>query len=354
MKLKVVIPVVIGIGLVAFAGFRLASNKKKIDESKKVTVDTNFAIPVTVTTAKTEMIQGGFTKTGSLIPFREADIMALVQGKVTSVKFELGSQVREGQVLVSIDSDLKQLGMEQTELLVAKLEKDYERYSNLLKGNAATEVSVNDVKYNYENAKNQLAQIKKQIADASIGAPVSGTIIKKNIEKGEFVNPGAVLGSLVDVSKLKVKLSVNEREVYTIREKQKVEVTSSVYPGEVFTGVVSFISPAGDAAHNYAVEIILDNNKSHVLKSGTIVSVSFAEDNAHEALLIPRNALPESMKTPYVYVVNGENVARREIQVGDEIGDNVEVLSGLEAGDVVVVTGQINLKDGSRIEPISK
>lgn len=358
MKRKVIIPIVVIVVLAGLAGFKLASNKKKIDESKKVQVDTNLAIPVTVAEAYTKTVQGGFIKTGSLIPFREANIMASAQGKVTQVYFDLGSNVREGQVLVSLDAELKQLGLQQTELLVSKLENDYDRYSSLLKGNAATEVSVNDIKYNYDNAKNQAAQIKKQISDASIQAPVSGIITKKNIEKGEYVNPGTVLGTMVDVSKLKVKLTVNEREVYTIVEKQPVNVTTSVYPGEVFKGEVTFISPAGDAAHNYAVEITLENHKNtrvvSGLKSGTIVNVEFTEDNQRNALLIPRNALPESLKTPYVYVVKGNIVEKRDLKVGAELGDNVEVLGGLAEGEIVVVSGQINLKNGSRIEAIQQ
>jgi multidrug efflux system membrane fusion protein len=237
--------------------------------------------------------------------------------------------------------------LQATELNINKLKKDTDRYNKLLAGNAATEVQVNDTKYNYENALNQAEQIKQQISDASIAAPISGRIIKKNIEPGEFVNVGTSLGTILDVSRLKVQVMISENDVYKLKEGQHVKVGSSVFPDKTIDGTISYIAPQGDESHNYPVEIVIKN--SNQLRAGTFVSVEFSQKSSQQALIIPRSALVESVRNPYVYVVENGVAKQRKIEVGRELGDNIEVLTGLKSGETVITTGQINVSEGAAV-----
>ncbi|GAA4457518.1 efflux RND transporter periplasmic adaptor subunit [Nibrella saemangeumensis] len=348
MKKTALIVIVSVLAIVSLIGFRLASNKKKIDEKNQLPTSTNVTIPVTVAQVETGTVTQQLVKTGNLIPFREADIMATAPGKVTRVNFDLGSTVRQGMTLVQVDNRLKELSLEATNLSIDKLKKDVDRYNNLLAGNAATEVQVNDIKYNYENAQNQAEQIKKQIQDATVKAPINGQVVKRTVEVGEFVNTGTVIGSIVDISRLKVEVLVNEKDVYELRKGQSVKVAADVFPGKTFNGQITFISPQGNAEHNYPVEITLNNG--NLLKAGTYVNVDFSKTSNEKALQIPRSALVESVKNPYVYVVDGNVAKQRPIKIGREFGDSIEVLSGLTAGEQVITTGQINLTDGAQVQ----
>ncbi|GAB3916708.1 efflux RND transporter periplasmic adaptor subunit [Larkinella terrae] len=348
MKKTTIIVVVAILAVTSLIGFRLASNKKKIDEKNQLPTNTNTAIPVTVTQVAEGNVSQQLIKTGNLIPFREADITATTAGKVTKVNFELGSSIRQGTSLIELDNKLKELSLEATRLNIEKLKKDVARYTTLLAGNATTEIQLNETKYNYENAINQAEQIEKQIADASVKAPISGRIVKKNIEPGEYITVGTVLGTVLDVARLKVQVPVNESDVYGLSEGQTVRVTADVFPGKTFNGRISYIAPQGTDEHNYPVEITIDNAGG--LKAGTFVNVDFSQKSNQKALQIPRMALVESIKNPYVYVVNGNTVKKRVIKVGREFGDSIEVLDGLAAGDQIVTTGQLNLTDGKSIE----
>jgi multidrug efflux system membrane fusion protein len=209
MKRKLII-----IGSIALIGiligYRLVANKSKIDAKNKMPEKTGISIPVTVAVVSEGSTDRELVRTGNLIPYKQAEIMATSAGKVLSVKYELGSYVNKGATIVRVDSKLKELSLQATELSINKLKKDTDRYTKLLAGNAATEIQVNDTKYNYENALNQAEQIKQQINDATIEAPISGRIVKKNIEPGEFVNVGTSLGTILDVARLKVQVMISE------------------------------------------------------------------------------------------------------------------------------------------------
>jgi multidrug efflux system membrane fusion protein len=288
---------------------------------------------------------------GTLIPFRKADITASTAGKVMHIQFELGSSVQQGTVLVQLDNRLRELSLEATQLNVDRLKKDVSRYSTLLAGNATTELQVNETNYNYQSAVNQAEQIKKQLSDAHIQAPISGVIVKKAIEPGEYVNPGTLLGTILDVSRLKVNVLVDESDVYRLRKGQAVSVTTEVFPGRVFPGQVSYIAPQGTDEHNYPVEITIADASG--LKAGTFVNVDFSLPSKQKVLQLPRTALVESIKNPYVYVVEDQVVRRRTLTIGRALGENIEVLSGLRAGEVVVTLGQINLSEGKKVQAIN-
>ena len=348
MKKTTLIILTAAVAIVALIGFRLASNKKTIDAQNKPVVNTNIAIPVTVSSVQEGTVSQQLVRTGNLIPYREANITATTAGKVTRVNFDLGSPVRQGQTLVELDNRLRELSLQATQLNIDKLKKDVNRYNTLLAGNATTEIQVNDTRYNYENAVNQAEQIQKQIQDANVKAPINGQIVQKAIEPGVYITIGSTLGKVLDVARLKVNVLVNESDVYQLHKGQSVNVSADVFPGKVFKGQITYIAPQGTDEHNYPVEITIAN--ANGLRAGTFVNVDFSQKSTQKALKIPRAALVESIKNPYVYVVTGNVVHQRKITVGRDFGDTIEVLGGLSAGDQVVTTGQLNLSEGKPVQ----
>jgi RND family efflux transporter MFP subunit len=333
-------------GLIAY---RLFTNKKEIDAKKAEVPEVNTAVPVNIAQAAVLPLNASLLKSGNAMPFREADVMVSAPGQVIELTLELGMNVRAGQILGKTDTRLKELGLQSAQLTEKKLEQDFKRLDDLYKGNAVTEVNLNDMRYNYENTKIQVEQMKKQINDGLIKASIDGIIVMKNIELGEFANPGAPLATIMDISRLKVWVKVSESEAYELSVGDRVRITTPRMPEKTWEGTVNFLNPKGDNAHNYLVEVIIPN-PGNLLKSGTIVYADFTKTSADSVLQIPRNALVESLKNPFVYVVDKNIARRRTITIGREAGDMIEVVSGLKAGDKVVTNGQINLTDSTQVQ----
>jgi len=348
-----IIAIIVVVLVIGFIGFKLASNKKSIDEKKKPVLESNVSIPVNAETVALQNVNDQLIKTGNLVPFKEADIMAVSAGKLVAVNFVLGSRVGEGAVIAQVDSRGLQLNLEAAQLQKAKADKDFKRYKVLLEGEATTEVTLQDAKLNYDNALNQIELLNKQMSDNRIKAPVSGQIVSKVKEAGEFVNPGTVLGHIVDVSRLKVNVMVGEKDAYTLKPNQAVKVTTDIYPGVTFEGHITFISSQGDATHNYQLEIQLVNRADNPLKAGTFVYADFSRESNQQLLLIPRSALVESLKNPFVYVIQNGKAVIRKVNVGRELGDSIEILDGLQVGEQVITAGQINIKEGTLVRGVS-
>ncbi|WP_018344690.1 efflux RND transporter periplasmic adaptor subunit [Cytophaga aurantiaca] len=337
------------LALVALVTFKLVSNKKKINESKQIVDRSKIPVSVAVAAVEEKSLGSSFNLPASLAPIEESKIAVNVAGKITRLSIENGSHVSKGQIIGTIDSQLKQLNLEAIELSEAKLKRDYERTKELYEGKAATETNMIDAKYAYDNKRIEADQIRKQISDGNIVAPFSGIISSKSLNVGEFANIGTVIATIVNIQKLKGVVYVNEKDAYRLKLGQSVSVSTEVFPGNVFKGKISFISPKGDASHNYLVEVLIENNGKNILKAGTYVMVAFNFESNTTAIQIPKIALAEGLKNPYVYVVTGNKVAVRKIVTGRESGEYVEVVNGLQVGEQIVINGQINLFDGSII-----
>jgi membrane fusion protein, multidrug efflux system len=347
MKRSIILITVIAIVLIGAIVVTLISNKQKINAANQ-TIDRSH-IPVTVTTLKINpsKIQSKTILSAKLKPFEEAVISIQASGLISYLSIDFGSKVQKGQVVGAIDTKIAQLNLKSTTLTKDKLKEDYERAKDLYGGKAASEVNMNTAKYNYENTTIQLEQIKQQINNANIVAPIDGIVINSNIKAGEYVNPGATIASLVNISKLKATVFVDETEVYSIHTDQVANVSSSVFPDKKWVGKVVYVSPYGDENHNYQVDVLL-NNTPEILKAGTNVSVEFKVAQKENVIVIPKKALVVDRKDPYVYIIRNGIAHGCNVVVGLSEGNNIEIISGLFVGDELVLSGQINLTEGSK------
>jgi RND family efflux transporter MFP subunit len=348
MKRKYVIGVIVVL-LVGLTAWKLVSNKKQLDERKAPKQAPAVTIPVKLAVAAEKLLEISIQKTGNLAPFKEAKVLATAGGTLLQLRCNLGDQVREGQVLGVTDTRLLQLDLQKSESNAAKLKNDLQTYTELLEGKATTQEKVNEIKQNYNDAVNQGAQLRKQIADAAIKAPTSGIIADRKVEQGMFVNAGTEIATIVNLSQAKVQVYLTEKEVYQVSQGQSVKITTDVYPGKVFTGTVQFISPQADATHSYMVEIIIHHSDKSVLRSGTFVYADFTKKTTQRMIMIPREALTESTKNATVYVEANGHVRLRPVTTGREMNGMIEITQGLQAGEKVVVSGQINLADSTAV-----
>jgi membrane fusion protein (multidrug efflux system) len=329
--------------------WKLASNKKELNARQTNTDTVAIAIPVRAVAAKTDTIKLNIQKTGNIFPFKEAKVLSTQSGIITKLYFELGSKVSQDKLLAVSDNSAAVIDLQKARMNVAKLSNDLETYRELLEGKATTAQKVKDLQQQYNDAVSQEKAVLRQINDANVLAPISGMILSKDVEAGVFVNAGAQLATIVNTDKVKVQVNLSENEIYRISQGQTVKISASVYPEHEFKGQVTFISPRADDSHNYMVEVTMTNTEKFMLRPGTFVKTDFLGTTSREALVIPREAISGDLNDAAVFLVSNNQVKLKKIKTGQETNGSIEVISGLNQGDVVVVSGQINLKDGSPV-----
>ncbi|HUL43961.1 MAG TPA: efflux RND transporter periplasmic adaptor subunit [Bacteroidota bacterium] len=308
------------------------------------------AVPVTVAPVTRQHLTQDRSLVGTVAANNDVAIVAETQGKVTGVFAEVGQYRSAGTVLIQVDDELKKAALESAETNFEKARKDFDRFTSLVKDHAATDQQVEGARLAMKAAEAQFVTARREFNDTRIATPISGIVTARPADVGTYVQRGTVVANVVDISRLKVRLNVAEREVFRLKVGDKVEVTTDVYPGTMFAGAIHTVSAKGDEAHTYPVEIMLDNPRSHPLKAGMFAAVRFAELSGSDVLAIPREALLGSMKNPQVYVLSQGTAHVRDIVIGSEYGNLLEVLSGLQEQDSVVVGGQNNLKDNAAVK----
>jgi membrane fusion protein, multidrug efflux system len=347
MKKLLIISVVI-VSLVGACTAMLLYNKKKIDE--KARLDGNLQqIPVFVAEVKTSSLDGDFEVDGSFAAMHELTLMAETQGKVKELLFNTGDLVSVGQVLARLDDDLVKAQLAFAEAALDKAKADMLKFEGLLKAGGVSSQQVEDVKLALLKSQTDVTTLRKQLEFCTIKAPIQGTITKRMIEIGSIVMPASPVAEIVDVNRLKMIANVAEGEVVHVKRGMKVNVISSLYPDVKYTGVVTAVGVKADEARRFPVEIDMVNDPIHSLKDGMFGTAVFSFEGKREAIVIPRNAIVGSIKTPKVYIVENDRAVLKEVTTGSAGDATVEITSGLTPGEMIVISGMINLDNNSAV-----
>lgn len=362
---KLVVPVAVLVLVMLFIIIVLYGNKKKINEANKPVDRTYIPVPVSVARASVSPLEVNIQYPGLLQPSDEAMLYAQASGLISFLDIALGRKVNKGEVVGKLDTRILEINLKnaQVDLASAAINKekmlaDYNRSKDLYENKAGLEVNMLSAKNNYENALNnfdnaqiQINLIRQQIANASIIAPLSGNISAHKVKQGEFVNPGNPIATISNIDKIKATVYVDQQMSYRLKTGQTATVTSPVFNEHYFTGKIIFISPVADVNHNYRIDLLISGNENMVLRGGTDVLVSFNSLFQKGTLQIPQPALVNS-KEPYVFVAENGRARIRVVKTGIVQNDKVEVLSGIKEGEMVIINGQINLREGSNISII--
>jgi RND family efflux transporter MFP subunit len=330
----------------------LLNNRAQLEAKAKN--DKISAYPVTVSTVEQKKVSNSLELVGTIVGDNDVQVVSEAQGKVTGIYVNVGDYKAAGSVIAQLDDELKKSAYETAEVNYEKSKKDFERYKVLYKNKSVSDVQYEQAKLGFYNAQSQYVAAKKAYEDTKITAPISGIITARYVDIGTYVNKNMAVANIVDISNLKVKVGVAEKEVFSLKKGDKVTVTTDVYPGVEFPGVISTISDKGDQAHNYPVEVSLKNSNQHPLKSGMFGKVSFTQKTDKSRLVVSRDALVGSIKDPQVFVVENGKVHLRTITIGTAYDTNLVVLNGLKKGDKVVVNGQNNLEENTAVYVVNK
>lgn len=313
----------------------------------------------------------------------EVLVMPKVSGTVKKVYVNLGDTVKAGDILFEIDaSDLRsqiiqlQTSVDSYEIQYNDLLKDLEKTKALYELGAvskqeldAVQSNADKMKLQLDTAKENLRLAKEKIADATgaqaqtaleipqsqleyakVKAEIDGVISACNVTTGSTASPQSVAMTIVDTDKLKFSFNISEGYINKVSVGSKAYIAISAASDTLYEGTVTYISPAADSTTMlYPVEIYIDNTGNNI-KPGMFASIRLVVDRKENTVSVPLNAVLEKGNEKFVYIVDENSIAhKRIVEIGIKNDMNIEITSGVQNREKVVVTGQSFLSDGSAV-----
>lgn len=289
-------------------------------------------------------------------------------------KVEPGDLVSEGMVLASLDPRQlqDQLTEAQAQLTAAQAsfataQENWQRIQTLYNEQSATATEYDDARQQFQStqanvtaASAQVDQASDVLGDTDLTSPLTGVVVERNIEVGSLVSSATTAFELADPSEIKAVFGIPDTQLKTIKLGDRLSITTQSLPDQTFSGTVMSISPAADSTTRlFPIELGLDNS-GNALKIGMIASLVLqVGEEAVQASTIPIDALVREDGKAGSYAVfvvettDGASVVReRSVTIGEVHGNRIAVLSGLEAGDAVVVVGTNTVRDGQSVQVV--
>ena len=308
------------------------------------------AIPVEVSQVGTGNIAAYFSGTATLEAEGDASVVAKVGGVVKQILVEEGSYVKVGQVLAKLDDERLAVQLAQAEANLNKLENDFRRNEELFNKKLVSAEVYQRAKFEYDSQKAAFEMTKLDHDYASIRAPISGVVALRMIKVGNMVLPNTPTFRITDFDPLLAVLHVPEREMSKLRVGQPATLTVDAIANADFTGRIARVSPVVDPTTGTIKVTVEVRDPSRQLKAGMFGRVNVVHDVHTNALLVPKGAVMAEDAESAVFVVQDSVAYRKLVKTGYINGANIEILSGLQAGDKIVTTGQGSLKDSSKVE----
>lgn len=342
-----------GIGLMSAAVLLTACGKEKKEETKAVE-----AVPVvTVATVEDRDVDHMGVYTASVEPEIINNISASAPNRIKQIFVDEGMRVSAGQKLVVMD-DVNIISYE-TQVNNAKANLDnvkinYDRAVELLKIGGGTKQQVDQMEVQLINAKNALAAAERTLRNVRentvLTSPISGVVTARNYDPGDMSGNLPIL-TIARINPVKVVTNVTESELSKVNVGMPVSVTFDSYGDEEFHGKVSMISPTVDvSSRTFGMEVTVNNSDGRILP-GMFGRVSMNLGTTKN-VVVPDKAIVKQQGSGnhFVYVLNSDGtVSYREVQLGQRLGAEYELLSGVQPGEQVVISGQNRLADGLKV-----
>ena len=345
---------------------------------------------------------------GSLFAYDEVTVSSEAEGRVEEVMADVGDRVGKGQTLARVspvefqltvdqqqaslrqararlgltetDGDLKDVRqaaeVKKAAADLTDAEQKYKRAQSLLETGVIPRQQYDEAESRYvaakatydlaaqqvENMRASMQQTQaslnlanKRLRDTQIRAPFAGQVKAREVTTGQYLKVQTPVMTIVNVDPLRARLSVPEKMSPWVRVGREVKLRLEAFPGREFEGRVSRINPSVDEKNRtFEIEALVSNSGGE-LKPGSFVKATIQSDKVDQILAIPYSAATYLFGAYKVFVLQGQTIKEREVKLGDRLGDLVEIIEGLQAGEKIAVSaGGPQLKDGMEVEIVSE
>ncbi|NIJ40720.1 membrane fusion protein (multidrug efflux system) [Parvibaculum indicum] len=312
--------------------------------------------PVAVATATLQRFVDRVEAIGTTRSNETVDITSNVTEKVVEIGFDDGDRVKEGQLLVGLERAEEEAAVRAADARRVEAETAYDRARKLESRQYATTASLDERRSALEEATANLEAARSRLADRQIRAPFDGVVGLRNISPGALVTPGTVITTLDDLDPIKLDFSVPATHISELVAGLEIEATSEALGGETFRGEISSVSPRVDPATRSTMARAVLPNPDLRIKPGLLMTVELMK-RPRQGVVVPEEALlPEGEKN-FVFVVHrarDNEVERREVKIGGRRPGQVEILQGLDAGDLLVTHGAMRLRNGDHVRVLGE
>jgi membrane fusion protein (multidrug efflux system) len=311
-------------------------------------------VPVELTTVSTAAMPQTITAVGSLRSDESVMLRPEVSGRITAIEFQEGQQVTKGSVLIRLDPAVNLAEVQQTRANLGLAKSKYERAVDLSTRNFISSQARDEAKNTFEVAQAAAGLAEARLAKTEIKAPFSGIIGLRVVSIGDYVREGLTdLVNLEAIDPIKVDFRIPEMFLSQVKVGQSLDLMLDALPGKTYSGRVTALNPLLDAAGR-ALVIRAQVKNPGILRPGMFARVSLITNAKQDALVVPEEALVPQGSEQFLFRVIDDRAERVRVVTGLRRDGKVEIISGVEKDNVIVLAGQTRLRDGSAVRAAKK
>ena len=333
--------------IIILAGILLLSGcgKKEAVESKSLEqLHKENGVPVKVRVLSEESFSKKLDYNGKLTGVNQATEQSLVGGTVEKINFEEGDLVKEGDVIVTFPQDLSGMNYQAVKANYDVMSASYERLKNLYQDGGISQQEVDNVKAGYLAAESQLNTVEKML---EVVAPIDGYLVEIYVEETDHVEAGDLLFTVAELDRLKSKVTVTEKEIGMI---QKGSAALAKWEGNEYQGTITAVGYAMNERSG-AFEVDLEfANPQKIMKFNINAMIELEVYHNPAAIVVEKKNLLRDSSGDFVYIIKGDRAEKRYVITGQFSGLDFEIISGLAAGEKLVVESRNLLEDGSLVK----
>lgn len=349
------------IALGAFAVIFISLGAVKVAQIKKMTSVSHVPPPTAVTTLEARSVDWHtyLKAIGTLAPVQGAMISADADGIVARVAAESGTSVKEGDLLVELDTSVEAAQLAAVEARSGLARTNFDRAKGLYESQASSKSEFDVAESTIKQSEAEMNAIKAQIAKKQIRAPFAGRVGIRQVNVGQFVGRGQALMPLQKLDPIFVNFSIPQRQLPSLGLGQKVDIIIDAFESEPFKGEITAINSEVDSAtRNISVQATLGNPKE-MLRAGMFARVEVELASAEASVVVPSTAISYASYGNSVFIVEkmkdkeGQEylgVRQQFVKLGATRGDLIAVTEGVKAGDVVVSSGVFKLRNSVPVQ----
>lgn len=332
-------------------------------KKKETKVTGEKGINVRVQAAEKRSLRPFSETIGTLNPYDEVIVSAEVDGILKDVRVDEGTVVSKGTVLATIDDtdynlEVKRAdaALRQADATLSNTRLEYQRKEALYKEQLVTQQQFDDVstrislaEADVEKAKATLSLAREKLRKTKVYSPLPGLVKEKKVSTGDYVKSSTNLFVIIQNNPIKLNFTVTEREVGKVKKGQDVTFRVDAFPDKEFKGKVNIIYPGlEEKTRTLEVEALVPNSNG-ILRPGLFAHVTLYTGVAKDTIVVPVTSLLYEAEKVKIFVIEGDKSKEKEVRLGSKYGEMMEISEGLREGEAVVVVGQQNLSEGTKV-----
>jgi membrane fusion protein (multidrug efflux system) len=333
----------------AFQGKAKAAKAAAVEEGKK-----KAPVPVSVAAVETGTVSSYIRATANLVPDNEVKVLADTDGRIARLLVDEGDWVSRGQTLAMLDREDTAIDLAKRQVKSENSRLAYQRGERMLREGLISQETFEKLRMENEMARQEVAEAHYRIGKTAVRAPFAGRITGRRVEQGQHVQSAEEMFTLADFEPLVADIHLPERDVLGLQPGRAARITLKADESVRFGGRIRQVSPVVDpATGTVKVTVEAVAPLPAAVRPGGFVTIDVVRESRPGALLVPREAVLRELQSAHVFVAKNGIAEKRAVTLGLEEGERVQALSGLAAGERVIVAGQGSLKQGSPVEVLA-